>query len=129
MKVNEKIRLLREQKNWSQEEMANKLGMSTNGYSKIERGETRIYMSKLEEIAEIFDINILELISVGERNVILFSESENNHSVNIIGSSPELSAEITRMQEKLNHKDEIIERLKQEIETLKSVLDLLKQKG
>ncbi|WP_231924856.1 MULTISPECIES: helix-turn-helix domain-containing protein [Gallibacterium] len=35
MKVNEKIRSLRESRNWSQEEMANKLGMSTNGYSKI----------------------------------------------------------------------------------------------
>ena len=40
MKINEKIKLLREGKHWSQEEMAQKLNMSKNGYAKIERGET-----------------------------------------------------------------------------------------
>jgi transcriptional regulator with XRE-family HTH domain len=47
MKVHEKIRNLREAKNWSQEEMAAKLNMSVNGYSKIERGETKAYIPKL----------------------------------------------------------------------------------
>ena len=39
MKVHEKIRLIRESKHWSQEDMAEKLNMSLNGYVKIERGE------------------------------------------------------------------------------------------
>lgn len=40
MNINEKIKRLREGKHWSQEEMAQKLNMSKNGYAKIERGET-----------------------------------------------------------------------------------------
>ena len=53
MKVHEKIRLIRESKNWSQEDMAEKLKMSVNGYAKIERGETKAYNSYLEHIAEV----------------------------------------------------------------------------
>jgi transcriptional regulator with XRE-family HTH domain len=49
MKVQEKIRSMRESKNWSKEEMATKLNMSVNGYSKIERGETNLHLSKLEQ--------------------------------------------------------------------------------
>lgn len=52
MKVHEKIRFLRHQKGWSQEQLAEKLGMTTQGYAKVERGETN-YLSKLEKIAEI----------------------------------------------------------------------------
>ena len=40
MNVHEKIRKLRETKHWSQEEMAERMSMSLNGYAKIERGET-----------------------------------------------------------------------------------------
>lgn len=53
MKINEKLRLLRENHRLSQEEMANKLSMSTKGYAKIERGETRSNLPKLEQISEI----------------------------------------------------------------------------
>ena len=35
MNINEKIKRLREGKHWSQEEMAQKLNMSKNGYAKI----------------------------------------------------------------------------------------------
>ena len=41
MNINEKIRMLRELNQWSQEEMAERLGMSHNGYAKIERGKLR----------------------------------------------------------------------------------------
>lgn len=34
------IRELREQRNWTQEYMAEQLGLTRNGYAKIERGES-----------------------------------------------------------------------------------------
>ena len=72
MKSHEKIRKIREEKKWSQEELANKLGLSTNGYAKIERGETRLTLSRLFQLAEIFKLDIFELIQgdiqyMGER--------------------------------------------------------------
>lgn len=61
MDINEKIRKLRESNSWSQEQMAEKLNMSLNGYAKIERGESNIYLEKLEQIAQVFDIDVVEL--------------------------------------------------------------------
>lgn len=48
MEYNKKIRVLREIRQWSQEDMAEKLNMSVNGYAKIERGETKLTLNKLE---------------------------------------------------------------------------------
>ena len=42
MQTHDKIRSIREQSNWTQEDMAEKLNMSISGYSKIERGETKV---------------------------------------------------------------------------------------
>lgn len=105
MKVNEKIRFLRENQNWSQEEMANKLSMSTNGYSKIERGETRLTIPKLEQISDVFGVDILELMSLGESNILLFQEKDN---ISFINSSQELAAEVRQLKQALTYKDEII---------------------
>lgn len=105
MKINEKIRFLRENQNWSQEEMANKLSMSTNGYSKIERGETRLTIPKLEQISDVFGVDILELMSLGESNILLFQEKDN---ISFINSSQELAAEVRQLKQALTYKDEII---------------------
>lgn len=64
MNINEKIRRIRESKEWSQEQMAEKLNMSLNGYAKIERGETKLYLDKLEQIAQILDIDVVILIKL-----------------------------------------------------------------
>lgn len=69
MKVHEKIRLMRESNHLTQEEMAAKLNMSVNGYSKIERGETKVHIPKLEQIASVLDLDLLELISDEKRVV------------------------------------------------------------
>ena len=60
MLVEGKIRSLRLEKGWSQEEVANKLNLSVNGYGCIERGETDICLSRLEQIASIYDMNVRE---------------------------------------------------------------------
>lgn len=130
MKVNEKIRFLRETKNWSQEEMASKLGMSTNGYSKIERAETRLTIPKLEQIVEVFDTDILELISLGENKVIYIQDSD-NHSVNIINpTSQDLTSEITQLKQSISHQAELLESKEQiialqqsQIETLQALIN------
>ena len=132
MKVNEKIRFMRESKSWSQEEMASKLGMSTTGYSKIERGETRLTIPKLEQIVEVFDTDILELISLGENKVVYIQDSD-NHSINIINpTSQDLAAEIIQLkqtifhqQEMLEAKNELISLQKSQLEALQKVVDKL----
>ena len=126
MKVHEKIRFIRESKDLSQEEMAAKLNMSVSGYSKIERGETKGYIPKLEQIAEVFDIDLMELLSFGERHIYLISD-DSNHSGNVIGSSAELAFENQKLHLILDHKDETIEHLRQDIARLTDMLELYKK--
>jgi transcriptional regulator with XRE-family HTH domain len=39
-KIGDKMRTVRESKNYTQAELAKRIGISTNGYAKIEHGET-----------------------------------------------------------------------------------------
>ena len=53
-----RIRKLRESKDYSQENMAGELGISTSAYSKIERGVTDPSISRITEIAKILEVDI-----------------------------------------------------------------------
>jgi len=115
---------MRESNEWSQEEMADKLNMSVNGYSKIERGETKSYIPKLEQIAKVFDVHLFELMA-DDRNVYLISDNGNNWC-NVIGSSTEIAFEIQKLQMQLSHKDETIEFQKRDIARLEEIITLFK---
>jgi transcriptional regulator with XRE-family HTH domain len=127
MEVYEKIRFLREAKNWSQEEMAEKLNMSPSGYSKIERGETKIALPKLIKIAEIFDMDLIELIPLDGKNVYL----NNNHSNNgcHFNGSAELAFELQKQQLMLEMKDKELAMQQREITYLKELLDMHKREN
>ena len=132
MKVNEKVRQLREDNNLSQEDMALKLQMSTNGYAKLERGESHFSIPRLEQIATVFGIDILELMSIGERNIVLYSQENNNSSFNTMGShdndvqNAELKLALTYKDEIIKSKDLIIAAQQSEIESLKTLVDMYK---
>ena len=137
MKVHDKIRTMHELRHWSQEEMAARLSMSTNGYAKLERGETRLNIPKLEQIAGVLDVDLNDLMSVSERSVIcLFNESGTNHNNYYANSSQELTAEINRLQQLLAHqealsaqKDALIAQQAREIETLRTLVAVLQKNG
>jgi transcriptional regulator with XRE-family HTH domain len=82
MKVHDKIRSIRQSKGWTQPDMAYKLDMSVNGYANIERGETDVQISRLEQIAETFGIELLELFCFGEKNVFYLAADNNQNSFN-----------------------------------------------
>lgn len=129
MNVNDKIRMLREFNHWSQEEMAERLGMSHNGYAKIERGETKLYLDKLSQIAQIFNINLSDLVSEGEKNVFFFLQETQDHtSANYYGSS-DLAAEIEKLKLIIAHKDEIIGQKDKELAANQEIIALLKQQA
>jgi len=57
-----KIRKIREGKNYSQDYLAAKLGISQNAYSKIELGYSNITLSRLVHISEILETDLTEII-------------------------------------------------------------------
>ena len=115
MKINEKIRQLREQHQLSQENMADKLGMSVTGYAKIERGEVRSNLPRLEQISEVFDMDICELLSYGETEKVYFNNSvtestNSNNSNNFLFAvgNDNLEKAIQQLQLIISHKDELL---------------------
>jgi len=62
--VGKNIRTLRHQRGWSQEDVANRLGISIPAFSKIETGVTDINLSRLEQIANIYEVNVVNLLSL-----------------------------------------------------------------
>ncbi|MDR3697864.1 helix-turn-helix transcriptional regulator [Mucilaginibacter sp.] len=62
--VGKNIRTLRHQRGWSQEDVANRLGISIPAFSKIETGVTDINLSRLEQIANIYEVNVINLLSL-----------------------------------------------------------------
>jgi transcriptional regulator with XRE-family HTH domain len=69
-----KLRLLREFRNYSQEYIAEKLGITQNAYSRIENNQTRLTTERLERLAIILNVPPQELLSDKEP-VIQFSAS------------------------------------------------------
>ncbi len=130
MQVHDKIKLLRNSHHLTQEDMAEKLEMSVNGYAKMERGGTNIQIEKLEQIANIFGIDVLELMSLGENKVIYctVTDNENNGGVLIGVAEDESLTTTTKLQMTVNHQAEIIARQEKELETLKEMIALLKEK-
>jgi len=64
--LGKKIRLLRQRKGWSQDEAAKKLDISVPAFSKIETGITDMNLSRLQQIASLFDMSVIELLNLNE---------------------------------------------------------------
>jgi transcriptional regulator with XRE-family HTH domain len=62
MEIGEKIRYARLSKGYSQENMADFLGISTSAYGDIERNKTELTLSRAKKLANILKISILELL-------------------------------------------------------------------
>ena len=66
MKIGQKIRNAREDKDLSQEEIAKKIPMNQSGYSKIERDVQEPSLEQLKRICQILDIDPAYLLGLGE---------------------------------------------------------------
>ena len=93
--------------------------MSANGYAKIERGQTNINIEKLKQIAQIFNIDMVDLIT-NQDKTFFFSIGDNN-----VNSHNNLNS-MDKFQLLLDAKDELLKQKDKEIEALKEIIALLK---
>jgi transcriptional regulator with XRE-family HTH domain len=61
--VGKSIRKVRELNGWKQDMIAKQLNISIPAFSKIENGITDVNLSRLGQIADIFNLDIIHLIS------------------------------------------------------------------
>lgn len=119
MRIGEKIKFMRQARGLSQEQLAEKLGLSLNGYANIERGETDVPFSRIKQIADEFEMDFIELVSFGER-VVCYIGNE-NHNVVQHSNSNDLAHELEKMRLLCEHQE-------REIASLKKIIELLEQK-
>ncbi len=132
MEVHNKIRTFREIRQLSQEEMANKMNMSTSGYAKIERGDTKLHLDKLQQIAEVLGINLIALLDTNDK-AIMFLMNENFEQANLNyfnyyeNGDAKMASEIEKLKLTIHHKDELLQQKEQELQTMREVISLLKK--
>jgi len=122
MSINEKIRLVREAKGLTQEQMAEKLEISRNSYGDIERGDNDVKLSTLQKIAESFELQLSELVDLSEKgtlNVNFFKNNEHQSNNVYVGSQ---TAELKEQKLINEFKDK-------EIALLKRIIELMENKN
>lgn len=67
--VGRRLQMLRMEKNLTQEQMGDKLNLSTSAYCKIEYGETDLTLTRLNKIADVLNMSALELFNKIDGNV------------------------------------------------------------
>jgi transcriptional regulator with XRE-family HTH domain len=125
MQLGEKITLMRTLKGLTQEEMAEKLSMSTTGYAKIERGETKLQNPRLDKIADVLGIELSDLLNLDTKNIFNFAENC-THS-NLARCTVYLTE--TQCVHELEKAHLMIEQQNKEIVYLKEIIELMKHKN
>ncbi|RZK40152.1 MAG: XRE family transcriptional regulator [Pedobacter sp.] len=109
--IGKNIRQLRQKNSWSQGEVAKRLEISIPAFSKIETGITDVNISRLEQIANLFEVTTIDLIS---------KEGEHHQSEN--------AAEINSLKDRLAFKEEeIINLQKKVIELYEEIRNLTRK--
>ncbi len=96
MDIIERIIELRKRKGFTQSLMAEKLGIAPNNYGKIEKGITEMTVNRLNQIAEILSISVVELL-VGEPQTMQSDERVK-----------ELEKRVEELEDRVKDKEELI---------------------
>ena len=76
----EKIKTIRELRGYSQEYMADQLGIAQNTYSKIETGQTKLSAEKLKQVTEILGVSSADILS-NQPALINFGQTHSTHAL------------------------------------------------
>lgn len=108
--ISQRIKAFRIERGLSQEEVASKLEMSRQRYSRIESNQVQVTFKIIEKLADIFGIAIKEITKVSEEKKplnILFREN------NVQGASDEVIEKIQKILEYMNAHERLYYKMKE----------------
>jgi transcriptional regulator with XRE-family HTH domain len=101
-----RIKALRNAKNFTQEQVADKIGVSRQKYARIESGVNSITLDILSKVAEVLDVTVGDITRVlDETPVVAYRTGEENGSSKKIFDMLDLFYANKHMYAKLQHKD------------------------
>lgn len=107
-KITDTIRIVRLLRNLSQENMAEDLKMSQQGYSKLERGERDIKFSKLDAIARILGLKVEDILSFDDKIIFNIHDNPNSNNGLVINHNQGKDGEESISEEIKAIKDKIV---------------------
>lgn len=113
----DKIRMIRELRGFSQENMADKLGIKQNSYSKIETNQTRLTAEMLEKIARELGVTPIDILS-HQPTVVNLASNQGTQGIGHIEHFYSFQKEL--VEKMLASKDDEISNLKKIIDSLLS---------
>jgi len=122
-RVGSKIKQFRTIKGWSRQQAADLLEVSLTAYGDMERGKTDVNITRLGQIAEIFEIALTDLLDSTEKNTFNSTHPPDKINELILKNDSEKSQLIQQSQTKE------IEYLKQQIAQLQEIITLMKGKS
>ena len=84
LEMGQRIRILRKRQIWSQEEFAEKLGVSTITISRIENGTTRIDVQLLMNMAEVLRTKVTTILGTEEDEFIEVYEFDREKAYDMV---------------------------------------------
>lgn len=73
--VADNIRKIREGRNYTQDYLAAKLGITQNAYSKVELGYSKLTIERLFEIADVLEVSVPQLLVADYTDLKMTKES------------------------------------------------------
>lgn len=107
--IGHKLKALRLTHCISQKIVADQLGISVPAYSKIETGLTDISFSKVQQIADIYSVSIIDLLKIGEK------DAKDEQYPNLKKQLDELTEKYNDQQKKMIQLYEVIRNQKAEV--------------
>jgi transcriptional regulator with XRE-family HTH domain len=77
------IKRFRELKSLTRDEVADKLEMSVSGYSKLERGEVDLTLTKLYRIADILEVSVSQILDFDASQIFNVSHNQVVNGVDV----------------------------------------------
>ena len=117
-KIGDNLRKIREIKGIKQESVAKQLGITTNGYGKIERGESAINIDRLEQIATILGISAMDIMQFDESIIFNINTMTNSAPNGIVNNYSITTEERDLLLAQIKSLNEIVERQNKLIDLL-----------
>ena len=115
MDIGNSIKKYREQKELSREIVAREMEMSLSGYSKIERNEVDLTISKVQKIAQVLGVDIAQILNIDATQI--YNVSGNQFAQGLVGAK---SDNMNFYADE--YKDKYIKMLEEENKRLKNLL-------
>lgn len=138
MDIFERLKVMRVLRGYSQEELAQRLGISATAYAKIERGDTDVNYSRIKQLADLLKVELADLFGFNEKNVFYIvgntgDQPTNNRQINYNCGNPQKMErgeqhELELLRKDLAFKTHEIANLNTQITQLNEIIRLMQAK-